>query len=664
VNTDTQCSSQSTLASDIIHSFRLRLLTMPRGVKQALMIVADVFSYSFAAAIALWLMRDAAFQSSSTLLLVALAASIGILIHSVLGTYVSIVRFMGFAFLAVSLRATFYVAVLVVAISYAIQLIDSPLRVGIVFWAFSLIMIVCGRLTARLFLRRSNRNREPVVIYGAGEGGAQLADALFTADDYLPVAFVDDKSSLHGKRIFGVKVYPVAQLESLIEEKRARGVLLAIPSASRRRRRQVLERLSEFPTLVQTMPELRDIVSGKARIDDVRKVDVDDLLGRNQVPPVPELLHASITGKSVMVTGAGGSIGSELCRQILRLKPTKLVCFELSEHALYGIDQELRQLSERHDISCEIVSLLGSVIDGLRVQEAMQTFKVQTVYHAAAYKHVPIVEQNLLEGIRNNVLGTLRCAEAATEAGVESFVLVSTDKAVNPTSVMGATKRMAELILQAYAAQQSHTRFCMVRFGNVLESSGSVVPLFRKQILDGGPVTVTHREIIRFFMTIPEAAQLVIQAGSMGDGGDVFVLDMGQPVRIGDLAHRMINLMGLSVQDQSNPHGDIEIQYTGLRPAEKLYEELLIGSNTSGTEHPRIMRATEDFLPIDILEGFLGELEKASSKLDYCRARQVLHEAVKEYMPTEAIDDLVWMQKAGMHGKLDFANGGRFPCPR
>jgi FlaA1/EpsC-like NDP-sugar epimerase len=382
-------------------------------------------------------------------------------------------------------------------------------------------------------------------------------------------------------------------------------------------------------------------------VDEISDVEVKDLLGRNPVPPIPELLDSSIKGKNVLVTGAGGSIGAELCRQILASDPERLVLLELSETALYKIERKLRKRAKESRSNCEIVALLGSVHHKGRVREVMEAFDIQTVYHAAAYKHVPIVEQNLFEGIHNNVFGTLHCVQAAIETGVESFVLISTDKAVNPSSVMGATKRLAELVLQAYQGEEHDTQLCMVRFGNVLESSGSVVPLFKEQIRNGGPVTVTHRDIIRYFMTIPEAAQLVIQAGSMANGGDVFVLDMGKPVKIADLARRMINLMGLTVRDDNNPDGDIEIQYTGLRPAEKLYEELLIGSNVSGTEHPRIMRADEDFLTMEELMECLNGLESASQRLDYGQARELLLRSVNEYNPENGIDDLVWLRKTG-----------------
>jgi len=404
---------------------------------------------------------------------------------------------------------------------------------------------------------------------------------------------------------------------------------------------------------VQTVPDYADILAGHARVEDVRDVDAGDLLGRDPVPPNARLLDACIHNKVVMVTGAGGSIGSELCRQIIRLRPAQLLLFEMSELALYNIDRELRILIASEGLTVDVVPLLGDAHHKHRVREILQAYGVQTIYHAAAYKHVPIVEQNAIEGIYNNLFSTWNAAEAALDSRVETFVLISTDKAVNPTNVMGATKRFAEIVLQGLQARGAHTRFCMVRFGNVLESSGSVVPLFREQIRQGGPVTVTHKDVIRYFMTIPEAAQLVLQAGSMGQGGDVFVLDMGKPVRIADLAKRMISLMGLTVRDDENPDGEVEIVYTGLRPAEKLFEELLIGNNVTGTEHPMIMRAMEHSLPWSQVQQMLDELSGALTRFDCDRARQILMQAVAEYRPTGDIQDLVWSRKAALaHAEL------------
>jgi FlaA1/EpsC-like NDP-sugar epimerase len=636
----------------LLQSVRIRLLTLPRQGKQASMIAYDAVSYWASAVVSFWVVFGTTELSPPVITISILAILIAAPIHWFSGLYASIVRYTGLSLLDVGLKATFFVTTILMVISSITKLSSAPIRVGIVFWAFSLILVVGGRVAARMFLSRSNADREPVIIYGAGQAGAQLITALVDGDDYLPVAIVDDNPKFYGQRIHELKVYSSDELGMLIDTAATKRILLAMPSASRRTRRQVLEHLSEYPVRIMTMPDIKDIVSGKARVDEISDVDVKDLLGRDPVPPHPKLLHSCVKGKNVLVTGAGGSIGSEICRQILALDPARLVLLELAESALYKIERKLRKRAKQAGSDLEIVPLLGSVHHKGRVREVMEAFGIHTVYHAAAYKHVPIVEQNLFEGIHNNVFGTLHCVQAAIKTGVESFVLISTDKAVNPSSVMGATKRLAELILQAHQSEEHDTRFCMVRFGNVLESSGSVVPLFKEQIRSGGPVTVTHREIIRYFMTIPEAAGLVIQAGSMAKGGDVFVLDMGKPVKISDLARRMINLMGLTVRDDSNPDGDIEIQYTGLRPAEKLYEELLIGSNVSGTEHPRILRADEKALSIDSLTRYLDELEAALQKLDYGSAREVLLRSVQEYNPENGIDDLVWLQKTGTDTKV------------
>ena len=432
----------------------------------------------------------------------------------------------------------------------------------------------------------------------------------------------------------------------MVEKYDVTQILLAVPSASRARRKRILESLMELSAEVLTVPDMKDIVEGRASIDQLKDVAIEDLLGRDPVTPQQSLMEANILGKVVMVTGAGGSIGSELCRQIVRYKPKTLVLFELSEFCLYQIDRELNQFIQDKGLSVEIIPLLGSVQRINRLMVTMKSFNVQTVYHAAAYKHVPLVEYNVVEGIRNNVFGTYYTAQAAIEAGVESFVLISTDKAVRPTNVMGTTKRMAELCLQALAEQENSkskgTRFCMVRFGNVLGSSGSVVPLFKRQIEVGGPITVTHPDIIRYFMTIPEAAQLVIQAGAMGKGGDVFVLDMGDPVRITDLAVNLIQLSGLEVKDEQHPYGDIAIEFTGLRPGEKLYEELLIGDNVEETAHERIMTAKERYLTLVEFEKHLNDLDKACHEFNYERIRELLLEVPTDFNPTDGIGDLVW----------------------
>ena len=565
------------------------------------------------------------------------------------GLYRSIVRYMGVDLYIAGAKAAAGSALIGAALIYFLGTAAAPVKWAIVYWGMSFIFICSSRVIARAFLinRRARIERDRIIIYGAGSAGAQLAIGLLGGDEFLPVAIVDDDPTLHNKTVKGLVVHSPAVIDKLIGDTGASRVLLALPGASRRRRRAVLERLSSFPVHVQTMPGLQDLVSGKARVDDIRDVDVKDLLGRDAVAPNPNLLSASISGKNVMITGAGGSIGSELCRQIIRLNPRILILFELSEFALYNIDKELQLISEKLETPCTVMALLGSVHNKARVEEVMAAFDIDTIYHAAAYKHVPLVEHNILEGVQNNVLGTLYLAQAAVAAGVETFVLISTDKAVSPTSVMGATKRFAELILQAMQEKHGDIRFCMVRFGNVLESSGSVVPLFRKQIRAGGPVTVTHRDIIRYFMTIPEAAQLVIQAAAMARGGDVFVLDMGEPVLIVDLALRMIKLMGCTIRDVNNPDGDIEIVFTGLRPAEKLYEELLIGSNVSGTDHPRILRANEEYISIQSLSALVGELQAATLSLDRDRTRDILMRTINEYAPTNGIEDLVWVGQRG-----------------
>lgn len=638
-----------------VEAIRSFLVGLSRPAKSSIVATSDLIGFGLSAWLASWLIGFDVSSAPMSMMAILGVALISIFIAWRQGLYRAVVRYIG-ADLVMAGGITAALSALVGAtLMYLAEPSVAPLRWAVTYWAFTALYVCSSRFFARLTLvkRPHRRSVENVVIYGAGAAGAQLAISLQSAGEFIPVAMVDDDRSLHGKKVSGLIIYSPQRLEALIAERDIQRVLLAIPSASRRKRRQVLERISEFPVHVQTMPHFKDIVSGKARVDDIRDVDVVDLLGRDAVPPNPELLDACIRDKSVMVTGAGGSIGSELCRQILRLSPLRLVLFEISESALYETEKHLRQLSARSGVEVEIVPLLGSVHHEERVRQVMEAFGIHTVYHAAAYKHVPIVEQNLFEGIHNNVFGTLHAVRAAIAANVETFVLISTDKAVNPTSVMGATKRFAELILQAGHQRGQGPNMCMVRFGNVLESSGSVVPLFNEQIRNGGPVTVTHRDIIRYFMTIPEAAQLVLQAGSMARGGDVFVLDMGDPVRIQDLAYRMINLMGLTVSDDENPDGDIEIQYIGLRPAEKLYEELLIGANVSGTDHPRIMRADEDSLPIDSLNGLLDELLDASLAQDHNRTRDVLLRAVKEYRPSNGIDDLVWVKRTGTHADSD-----------
>ena len=629
---------------------RLRdvLVKLPRFVKTSIVVTTDLLGFAICVVFALWLIALGNVIETHTAVVFATAV-VSLLLAWWLGMYRSVVRYLGLDLLISATLTAVGSGVAGAALMHAFVFDGTPKRWAVAYGIFAFLYICGSRYFARLLLadRRSMQDRENVIIYGAGSTGVQLAKVLRDGTDYVPVAMLDDNPIMQGRRVGGFEVYPAAAVKDLCERLSVGTLLLAMPSANLRRRRKVLEQLSEFPIRVQTVPAYGDIVSGKARVDELSDVAVNDLLGRDPVPPDPDLLHLCVADKSVLVTGAGGSIGSELCRQILRLNPRQLVLLEISETALYRINKELNDLIAVNELKCELVPILGSVSRQQKLCETMRVFDVETVYHAAAYKHVPLVEHNMFEGIGNNVFGTLRTAKAAIDAGVETFVLISTDKAVNPTSIMGASKRLAEMVLQAYAREDSATRFCMVRFGNVLESSGSVVPLFREQIRNGGPVTVTHRDIIRYFMTIPEAAELVIQAGAMAKGGDVFVLDMGEPVRVQDLAHRMIKLMGLSVMDDDNPDGDIEVQYIGLRPAEKLYEELLIGSNVSGTRHPRICRADEDCLLLNEILEMIDGLAAASRDLDFERARSLLRNAVKEYRPQNGIEDRIWMARSG-----------------
>lgn len=626
-------------------TFAVRLSQLPRRIKRLIMVAADAVMVPAALACAFALKFDDFLpQILASWWMFPFAVVISIFVFARLGLYRAVVRFMGSRVVFAVLKGVTF-SVVPLALLLIASRSTVPLSVLVIYWAFALLYVGGSRFIVRAYLQRQGSKADRVVIYGAGEAGIRLSAALGGSVEFLPVAFVDDYVALHGSVISGLEVYPPEKLPKLLEELEISRVLLALPSVSRRRRRNVLQKLESLPVHVQTVPNFADLISGRARFDEIREVDVGDLLGRDAVPPQQALMDACIHGKTVMVTGAGGSIGSELCRQILRLGPRRLILFEISEIALYVINHELRLISERDDFKVEIIALLGSVCDKFRVRKILERFAVDTVYHAAAYKHVPVVEQNMVEGLRNNLFGTLHTAQAAMEVGVETFVLVSTDKAVCPTNVMGSTKRLAELVLQSLHERSSETRFCMVRFGNVLESSGSVVPLFRDQITKGGPVTVTHPDVIRYFMTIPEAAQLVIQAGSMGKGGDVFVLDMGKPVRIEDLAKRMIRLMGLTVRDERNPDGDIDITYTGLRPAEKLYEELVIGNNVMGTDHPRIMRAEEDYLPWPQMQQVLERLDLAIRRFDCPDVRRILLESVTGYAPAGDIVDLVWTEE-------------------
>ncbi len=567
------------------------------------------------------------------LLLLAPLLSIPIFIK--LGLYRAIVRYIG----GQAIQAVFTGAMLSTLLLSAVVLLLDGQGIPKSFfpiYGFTAFILVGGSryLASRYYrlLMDAHHHKICVAIYGAGESGRQLAGILNRGQEYIPVLYLDDEITLQGTILNGMKVHSPLTLPLLIEKYDLQQVLLAMPSASLEHRRAIVDHLEKLPVHVRSIPSLNDLVSGNSSIGNLREIGIEELLGRLPIAPETNLLHANIQHKSVMVTGAGGSIGSELCRQIIRLAPTKLVLFESSEFALYQIERELQEYMAHENLDFPLIPVLGSVQDRQRVEEILRSCRIQTLYHAAAYKHVPMVECNPIEGIRNNTFGTFHTAQAALNAGVERFVLISTDKAVRPTNVMGASKRMCELVLQGFSQLSGKTTFCMVRFGNVLGSSGSVVPLFRRQIQEGGPITVTHPDIIRYFMTIPEAAQLVIQAGAMAEGGEVFLLDMGEPVKILDLAKRMIRLSGLQVRDAANPQGDIAIEFTGLRPGEKLYEELLIDSDAERTAHPRILKAQENFLLWNELETVLNELRQACEQRNLPMIYRLLSENVQGYV--------------------------------
>ncbi len=629
----------------------MHLYTIPlsRSIKQILMMLADTIMIVMALAFSFALLdKDFFAQDQRFYFYLAIATGLSILVFVRFGLYRVIVLYMGLQSGFVVLQGV-TVATCLLAASYFFSQTppSSDYSILPIFWMIALLFIGGSRFVAKVMLQsliQNFRPKEPVIIYGAGSSGMQLVVALQNGDQYLPVAFVDDSHRMLGSTVHGIRVYSPNSLYELIESYSVRQILLAIPSATHAERKEILNRLEHLPVHVKTVPDLFDMVSGKVGVDEVRDIDIEDLLGRDIVPPNPELLGACIQGQSVMVTGAGGSIGSELCRQIVNINPARVILLDTFEYGLYEVEHELREKLKgiENGDKIEIIALLGSVCNGAQMENALRSFAVDTVYHVAAYKQVPMVEKNIAEGAQNNIFGTLISAQAAEKHKVKNFVLISTDKAVRPTNFMGATKRFAEQVLQAMALRNSETKYSMVRFGNVLGSSGSVVPLFRRQISAGGPVTVTHPEVTRYFMTVQEAAQLVIQAGSMATGGDVFVLDMHEPIRIVDLAKKMIHLMGYDIKDENSYRGDIAIEYTGLRPGEKLYEELLIGESVTGTEHPKIMRAEEESLSWMQLEQLLKRLEQACDEINLAEIRTVLLEAVDGFEPKEEASDPQW----------------------
>ena len=646
----------------MFHQLALPVLAMPRVAKRVVVLFVDAALCVLTVWLAYYLRLGEWVKLSGDVVNIsgdlfmlqpmwAVGASLllAIPLFVVNGFYRAIFRYSGLAALTTIAKTIGIYALIFATIFSAIGIDSVPRTVGLIQPMLLLLAVGASRMLARFWLgglysSQIKLNLPQVLIYGAGNAGRQLAGAMANSHEMRVVGFMDDDDRLHGHVLNGQRIYSPADLEALVNSLHVSTVLLAIPSAGRHRRNELIQRMLKAHVQVRTLPGVSELAQGIVGVSDLRELDIDDLLGREPVAPNQILIGKNITGKIVLVTGAGGSIGSELCRQILVARPATLVLIDQSEFALYEIHQELiDKLSAQEAIS--VVPVLASVRDESRMREVLARWKPQTVYHAAAYKHVPLVEGNPVEGVRNNTLGTLIAAQAAAEAGVNDFVLVSTDKAVRPTNVMGASKRLAEMTLQALSTQHLGTRFSMVRFGNVLGSSGSVVPKFRRQIREGGPITLTHPEMTRYFMTIPEAAQLVIQAGAMAKGGDVFVLDMGDPVKIIDLARRMVELSGLSIRDESEPDGDIRIQITGLRPGEKLYEELLIGNNPSPTSHPRIMKAHEDFLPWPILSDRLEELQQRLKYKDTDALKELLVELVSGYQPSIAP-----LEATGTHG--------------
>jgi len=639
-------------------------LKLPRFEKRVVSVAADAVALSFAlwASFALRLEQSLWLPSQGQLLVSTLTVVFTLAVFVRLGLYRAVVRYMSDRAFITIISGVGISALLLILFGYSLE-VSVPRSVPLIYAALSLIFVGGSRMMVRMLVQHtSSHNKERVAIIGAGETGTQLAKALQRGTEYHPVMFISISPANHRAVIAGLPAFSFEHMKEAVKGHGVGRLLLALDADISVDRNELMTRLESLKLPVQTVPSMAELVAGDARINDLRDLEIEDLLGRDPVQTNTDLVASSLSGRIVMVTGAGGSIGSELCRQIIRHRPKCLVLFELSEYSLYAIERELSQINRIEDLNVDIHPLLGSVTHRRRCETVMRSFGVQTVYHAAAYKHVPLVEHNIIEGVQNNVFGTLSTAEAAISAGVERFVLISTDKAVRPTNVMGASKRMAELVLQALAERQDKTVFSMVRFGNVLGSSGSVVPLFRDQIRDGGPITVTHPDIIRYFMTIPEASQLVLQAGNMGKGGEVFVLDMGDPVKIADLARKMIHLMGHTEKNPQNPDGEIEIVYTGLRPGEKLYEELLIGDDPQGTAHPRIMMAREVSMSPEELDVTLKGLLHASQNFDCGRVVEILRNAPTGYSPNGQVEDLVWCKTE--HQVVDTDETGkirRFP---
>lgn len=630
------------------------LLALPRSAKKLLVIAVDIALALASVWMAFYLRLDqASLPQLQQRYVYLLAPLLAIPIFIRFGLYRAIFRYTGMAALATTVKAvTLYGALFFGALLF-FKWEGVPRSAGLIQPILFLLLVSISRALARFWLAgwsaKAKHTEGRLLIYGAGDAGVQTASALGVSSQFVMLGFIDDDARKVGRSINGVNIMASDDVANAVERMGVTDILLAMPSLGREQRNRIIARLGSLPVHVRTLPAMVDLASGKVAVQDFQELDAEDLLGREPVPPNPTLLARNLANKVVLVTGAGGSIGGELCRQIIMQRPSQLVLVEHNEFGLYTIHAQLLAICAEHELTLQVVPVLASVGNFGRLREICQLYKPATVYHAAAYKHVPLVESNPSEGVLNNVFGTLNMARAAMESEAAHFVLISTDKAVRPTNVMGATKRMAELVLQAIADNpsvrfhlpdgtvspevQNKTVFAMVRFGNVLDSSGSVVPLFRRQLQHGGPLTVTHEEVTRYFMTIPEAAQLVLQAGAMATGGDVFVLDMGQPVKIMDLARRMVRLSGMILKDESNPQGDVAITITGLRPGEKLYEELLIGDNPEGTAHERILKAREVFVPWNELSPVLVQMRHAAIQSNEAVIREILTELVHGYMP-------------------------------
>ena len=623
-------------------SLTTRVLNLNRLFKNIITAIVDYIILVSSLWLSLYLVNQS-YLYSKELWLSFFMPFIAILIFFKFDLYRSVIRFISFrAFWEIVKAVSLFIVILGLAIFITPFFDFLSYGVLINYWALTLLFICGIRMSASWILSNQISPSSRVLIYGAGSAGLQLATALKFSKEMKPVAFLDEDISFQKSFVNGLEVFSPSELTNVIEKKQVQEVLIAIPSAGRSVLKRILKDIEKYPIKVRVLPGVAELALGKVSVSELKEVEIEDLLGREVALPNQTLLEQNIKNKVVMVTGAGGSIGSELCRQIIKHQPSSLILFEVSEYSIYSIEKELKDLNR----FIPVIPLLGNVADKTRVLDICQTFKVNTIYHAAAYKHVPLVEINPIEGIKNNIFGTLHCVEAAIESHVDTFVLISTDKAVRPTNIMGATKRFSELILQALASQnrnssEQRTLITMVRFGNVLDSAGSVVPLFREQIKNGGPLTITDPEIIRYFMSIPEAAELVIQAGAMSSGGEVFVLDMGEQIKIIDLAKRMIRLSGMEVKDEDHPKGDIEIEITGLRHGEKLYEELLLGNELIPTQHKRIFQAHEEGITWTKIKSILDELNLAIQSRDQDLIRNIMMESSTDYSPTKEIHDLL-----------------------